>query len=227
MVLNIDNTKLMAFDLSKKALSSDPAYLMLALIEQDKRLNFVYCITQSKFLYTNIAFRHFFGEAIHASPETFLSYVHPDCVAYLKQCFAELQSGVAKHNIEISLNVPNKQTCHLRLSLIYNTNAAGEMALTGYAEEIPFRKVSYPVSEEYQFKKKTLLNILSHDLLSPMGSIHNLAALLSRKNVLEKDPEVGKWVSMIENISKKSIHMIRTFVKKEFAEPSGTLHIKE
>ncbi|MGI4750797.1 MAG: hypothetical protein ACRYFB_09195 [Janthinobacterium lividum] len=219
MVFNFDKTEKNAFNPFKKVLQADSASLMLALTEQDKRLYFAYCITHKKFIYKNAAFKSFFGQTDNASPETFLNFVHPDDVQYLKQCLAKLQPGIVKNNIEFSISLAHKKKCRLKLSLLYNNQPFGESTLIGYAEEVTHHKVCNAVLEEYYCKKKAILNILSHDLLSPMGSIHNLAALLSRKSALQKDPEVNKWVSLIEVISKKSINMIRTFVEKEFVEP--------
>jgi len=223
MVLNIDNTGGKAFNRYKNVLTADPASLMLPLTENDTRLYFAFCISRNRFLYTNAAFRDFFGSLINSSPETFLKYIQPEDIHYLKQCVAEMQPGTTKNKIEFNISLPDKNECRLRLNLIYNQQSNGDSALIGYAEEIANCKIRTMVSEEYHSKKKTILNILSHDLLSPMGSIHNLAALLSRKKDLQQDPEVNKWVSLIEVISKKSINMIRSFVQKEFTEPAGLL----
>lgn len=226
MVLNIDNTENKAFSPYKKVLPADPSSLVLALTEQDKRFYFSYCISRKKLLYTNTAFTKFFGEEIVASPELVLKYIHPNSVAALKRCVAELQSGIVKNDIVFSVNLPGQKEHCLNLSVIYFKDSSNNAALTGYAEVLEQDKMQVAEPEEYHTRKKKLLNILSHDLLSPMGSIHNLAALLSRKKDLQQDPEVNKWVSLIEVISKKSINMIRGFVEKEFTE-AGIAPIKK
>ncbi|RYE29448.1 MAG: hypothetical protein EOP42_14385 [Sphingobacteriaceae bacterium] len=218
MVLNIDNTESKAFNPYKKALPADPASLMLPLTEHDTRLYFVFCINRNQFLYTNAAFKNFFGSLVDGSPQDFLKYIHPEDVVRLKKSVAAIQPGTVKTNIEFNISLPDKNDCCLRLNLIYNQQLDGS-ALVGYAEEVINLKVHTTVSEEYHSKKKAILNILSHDLLSPMGSIHNLAALLSRKKDLQQDPEINKWLSLIQVISKKSINIIRGFVEKEFTEP--------
>lgn len=227
MVLNIDNTENKAFSPYKKVLPADPSSLMLALTEQDKRFYFSYCISQKKLLYTNAAFIKFFGEELVASPELVLKYIQPDNVAAIKRCVAELKTGIIKNDIIFPINLPGQKEHRLNLSVIYVKNQNGDAALTGYAEVIRQQQMQLAEPEEYHTKKKKMLNILSHDLLSPMGSIHNLAALLSRKKDLQQDPEVNKWVSLIEVISKKSINLIRGFVEKEFTEPGVTPIKKE
>ncbi len=219
MISDIGNIENQNFRSHKKVLSSDPSSFMLTLIGQDKRLYFSYCISRKIFLYTNTAFTNFFGEEVIALPGSILKYIHPKSVFTLKRCFVGLQTGIVENDIVFSVNLPKQKEHQLSMNLVYNKNANGDAALTGYAEVITPDKLQ---PEEYHTKKKNMLNILSHDLLSPMGSIHNLAALLSRKKDLQQDTEANKWVALIEVISKKSINIIRAFVEKEFPEPGAT-----
>ncbi|RYE32784.1 MAG: hypothetical protein EOP42_09065 [Sphingobacteriaceae bacterium] len=216
MMSNVNSNDHSAFHSFKKTLLPDPAFLMLTLTEQDTRLYFIYCVTHNKFYYTNAAFRSFFGPVADHIPETFLDFVDPDEMEYLQQCFSELRPGIAKNDIELNLNLPHKKACRLKLNLVYNHQPDGNHLLVGYAEEIAC--VWRAANPEEFHHKKAMLNTVSHDLLSPMGSIHNLAALLARKDVLKKDPEVSKWVLLIEMISKRSISTIRTFIRKEFVD---------
>jgi len=218
MVLNINNTGRKALNLTKKVSAADPASLMLPLAEHDTRLYFAFCINRNRFLYTNAAFKNFFGSWANQPPEIFKDFIHPQDLKYLKQCVAEMRPGILQSNIEFNLTLPGKSERRLKLSLMDNRQLNGDRVLVGYAEETVSFKVRTTVSEEYQYQKKAILNILSHDLLSPMGSIHNLAALISRKSVLQADPELSKWVSLIEVISKKSINAIQDFVEKEFTK---------
>ncbi|MGI4750694.1 MAG: sensor histidine kinase [Janthinobacterium lividum] len=163
------------------------------------------------------------------SAASLLAMVHPQDLEYLKEGFASLKPGIFKNNVEFRMQLPGRKECFLRLSLIYTDQhlQSEEHTLTGYLEDYTADKEHEDTLNEYSNKKNAVLNILSHDLAGPLGSIQNLSALLSRKTKLLEDQEVAKWVSLIEKISKKSIHLIQEFVKQEFIESAGAALLKK
>ena len=74
---------------------------------------------------------------------------------------------------------------------------------------------------EFMNKKNAVLNIISHDLAGPLGSIQMLSTLLAHHLKEAKNEQVTKIISMIEANSKRGIKMIQEFIKKEFLESAG------
>jgi len=207
---------------------TNPASLLFTLAEFDHRMCFAYDLNGKRFIYVNPAFESFFRLiAAHASIDTFFDLVHTDDQAYLKQSYANLALGVFKSNIEFRMKLPDKKEYFLRLNLLRQIQEDNETILSGYLEDISAYKAHDDKLNEFANKKNTVLNIISHDLAGPLGSIQNLAALLSRKTKLLDDKEVKKWVLLIEDISKKSVQMIQEFVKLEFIESAGVNLVKK
>lgn len=191
----------------------NPSSLLLTYTEHDSRLCFAFNRSSKQFIYVNAAFKNFFDiKSAHVSAGTLLKMVHPEDLDYLKDNFASLKPGTFKNNIEFRMQLlPDKQ-CYLRLNLFYNLQPVEqktEHILTGYLEDITADKEHIDKLNEFSNKKNSVLNILSHDLAGPLGSIQNLSALISRKTKLLADEDVKKWLDLIEKISKKSINLIQ------------------
>jgi len=207
---------------------TNPTSLLFTLAEFDHRMCFAYDLNSKRFIYVNPAFESFFRVvAAQASIDTFFDLVHTDDQAYLKQSYANLKLGVFKSNIEFRMKLPDKKEYFLRLNLLRQIQEDNETILSGYVEDISAYKTHDDKLTEFANKKNAVLNIISHDLAGPLGSIQNLAALLSRKTKLLDDKEVKKWVLLIEDISKKSVQMIQEFVKLEFIESAGVNLVKK
>ncbi len=201
----------------------NPALLLFKLTEQNHQMYFVFDPYLKKFTYVNPAFESFFKvTADQASIDTIFAMVHPDDQAYLTQTYAALQPDILKKDIEFRITVQDKEH-FIRLTCLFQDR---DNMITGLIENITDYKAHNDKLNEFSDKKNAVLNILSHDLAGPLGSIQNISAILFRKKTLQEDPEIKKWISLIEEISKKSVHMIQEFVKQEFIESSGVELVK-
>lgn len=210
------------------SITINPASLLFALAEHDKRIFFAIDLKSSSFIYANPAFKTFFNtDVLSLSPYTLLNLVHPEDVEYLKESFTALQPGMFKNNVEFRVQLPHQNERVLRLSMLFHPQENDGQILTGYTEDITNSKAYNNKLNEFANKKNAILNILSHDLAGPLGSIQNLSALITRKTKTIEDAEVKKWLSLIEEISKKSVLMIQEFVKKEFVESVGVALMKK
>ncbi len=64
-------------------------------------------------------------------------------------------------------------------------------------------------------------NILSHDLLGPLGTIKNLSIIIKRKTMAAGSKEIDQFVNSIEKMIMNSINMIRKLLNQEFLESAG------
>ncbi len=205
-----------------------PASLLFALAEHDLRIHFAFDLSSNSFVYANPAFEAFFRvDAKAATPELLLAMVHPEDVKYLEKCYTDLRPGDFKSNIEFRVLLPDKKESALCLSLFLDNGQSNGNVLSGYLEDISGYKSQINKLHEFSNKKNAVLNILSHDLTGPLGSIQNLSQLLFRETKALENTEINKWLSLIEKISKKGIQLIQEFVKQEFLETVGTAFLKQ
>jgi two-component system sensor histidine kinase VicK len=209
------------------SLTTNPASLLFALAEHDQRIFFAINLKSNSFIYVNPAFNKFFNLTAQVSLDTILKMIHPGDIEYLKEIFAALKPGVFKSNVEFRILTSQEKERFCRLNGMIHTQESEELILSGYMEDISEYKAHSDKVNEFANKKNAILNILSHDLAGPLGSIQNLSALIARKTKLNDDQEVKKWVSLIEEISKKSVLMIQEFVRQEFIESSGVALVKK
>jgi len=198
------------------------ASLLFTLAEHSPQIYFAYNLANKNFIYINPAFESFFQvSASQASTAKLFAMVHPDDQDRLEQSFIDLQPDIFKNNIEFRMILPDGKEYHLQLNLLIQCEEGNQNILTGYIEDRTEVENSSIKLDEFANKKNTILNIISHDLAGPLGSIQNIAAILSRKTNLVEDQEIKRWVLLIEEISKKSVHTIQEFVKQEFVELPG------
>jgi two-component system sensor histidine kinase VicK len=206
---------------------TNPASLLLSLANHDHRICFAFNITKNSFVYLNPAFDSFFKLPHHVvTPEIFYSMVHPDDIDYLKIIYHGLEPDIYLDNIEFRMILPDRKEYSIRLSMFLGTYENTEHVITGYMEDITAFKKNEEKGRELSSKKNAILNILSHDVAGPLGSIKNFAFLLSRKTQNLEDQQINKIVNSIERLSKRSITMIQEFIKQEFIESVGVDMVK-
>ncbi len=205
----------------------DSASLLLALADHDPRICFAFNLISKNFIYVNPAFKSFFQlKTAEVSPKTVLEMVWPENLDLLKEIFKTLKPGEFKRNIELGATLPNGKEKFLRLNLLFQVENEVP-TLVGFIEDISDYKAYSEKFDEFYIKKKDILNVISHDLASPLGSIQNLSALLSRKTKLLEDKEIKTWISLIGELSKKSVLTVQEFVKQEFKDTDGSVRAEK
>ena len=204
-----------------------PATLLLTLADHDHRICFAFNITKNNFIYLSPAFDRFFQlPPDMATPKLLFSFVHAEDSGYIKSVYHSLEPGVLKDNLECRLILSDKKEYTVRFTLLLDFYEQEEKVLSGYLEDMTSVKANEEKGKELSNKKNAILNILSHDLAGPLGSIKNFAFLLSKKTKPLEDKEINKIISSIERISKRSIQMIQEFIKQEFVESVGVDLVK-
>lgn len=205
----------------------NPASLLLALAEHDHRICFAFNITKNSFVYLNPAFDTLF-KLPHdvVTPKFLYAMVHPNDSDYLKTIYQNLQPNIFVDNIEFRMILTDRKEYTIRLSMFLGIFEDQEQVLTGYMEDITAIKLNEAKGRELGSKKNAILNIISHDLAGPLGSIKNFAFLLSKKTHDLEDEQINKIISSIERLSKRSILMIQEFIRQEFIESVGVDVVK-
>lgn len=199
----------------------------LSFADHNNHICFVFNITKNCFTYTNQAFKSFFKlESKVATPKLLFHMVCKEDTRFLKSVYVSLKVGVFKDKIEFKMLLPDKKEYSLQLSILLEEEVNNERFITGCMEDISISKAHEAVLNEMSNKKNAILNILSHDLAGPLGSIKNFTHLLSKKNIGNEDPQVQRIITSIEDISTRSIKLIQDFIQLEFLETVGVDMVK-
>lgn len=145
--------------------------------------------------------------------------VHAEDRNYLRSVFESMKPGDFRENLEFRFMLREK-LYYLQLSMAFTEHESEGRFITGYLDDITKIKESVELMEALSNKKNAVLNILSHDLAGPLGSISNYSYLLAKKT----DPEdqfTLKLINSIETITKRCIRLVQEFVKLEFIESTG------
>jgi two-component system sensor histidine kinase VicK len=204
---------------------SDPAKLLLDLANHDTRIYCAFDISNNTYLYSNPAFQGFFRlTPEEATPRLLFQMVHPEDQNYLRSTFKSMKPGDFRDNLEFRILLREKLH-YLRLSMVLTECERNERVITGYIDDLTSFRESLDTLEALSSKKNAVLNILSHDLAGPLGSISNYSYLLLQK-ADPSDKLTLKMINSIESIARRCIRLIQEFVKLEFIEASGTDLVK-
>jgi two-component system sensor histidine kinase VicK len=201
---------------------TDPSSLLLSLAAHDQRVCFAYNSSTRQFIYLNPAFEKFFQvKAVGVTANDLMEMVHADDQAYLLEQLENLSPDLLQTNIEFRVIPADQKEYSVRLNILPQKLDNGEEVLTGYLEDISADKAQSDNLNKFNNKKNSILNILSHDLAGPLGSIRNMATLISRKTSSLEDQQLNRFIASIEKLSSKSIKMIQEFIQQEFIESAG------
>jgi two-component system sensor histidine kinase VicK len=203
----------------------EPSQLLFELAERDSRIYCALDLKSNKFVYTNPAFQAFFNlNPEEAKPSFLYSLIHEDDRAYVKAMFDALEPLVIQEKMEVRI-VFRDILYYLSINMLLMENTPDNRILTGYIEDVTGFKQTQDTLLALSNKKNAVLNILSHDLAGPLGSIQNYIYLLA-KQANPEDKLANTVISSIDSISKRCIKLIQEFVKMEFLESTGVDMVK-
>ncbi len=87
----------------------------------------------------------------------------------------------------------------------------GTRAIAGLAEDITDFKHYSDVELKFSHKKNGIIQVLSHDLAGPLGTIQSLSSLVATRVREYKDEALNNVVNLITQTSKGSLRLIRDF----------------
>lgn len=206
-------------------MNNTAAYSVLsAIADKGDYLIFGYETLNSSLVYVNPAFKKMFEEnGFYPSGRGLWNLVHPEDYGYVKEGYSELlQTGKKCLEFRVILNKKEHWLC---VNAFLLDEASGLIA--GYAEDISRHKEYTANLLKFSNKKNSMLNILSHDLAVPLGSIQNLSAILSQKVKNYENEEINNFIRQISRISHQSIRLIKDLIQQEFVESAGVDLLKK
>lgn len=202
-----------------------PAAMLHALAERTNLLVFAYDLGSGHFTYVNSAFTSFFGlEEGELQSDTLLGTVHPEDQEYITSKFKALLAEKTVQDVECRF-VKGGNERWLRIDPFFSGEEGTDLVM-GYAEDITLFKQHSKNLNDHNHKKNSILTIMAHDLAGPIGTVHNIAELLTRETAKLKNERVDEYIGMIKKLSKSSIGLIRNFLNREFLETSNVQLLK-
>ena len=192
----------------------------LALAELSKQAVFTFDVESNQFIYSNPAFKNFFLKEKSLMVADIVPMIHPEDISFVKEGFKELLQR-EKKNIEFRLVLRDKTIRTLQVEAFITFIGEGRQVVTGMMEDVTALKEHSNTLNKFSNKKNSLLNILSHDLLGPLGTIQNLSTIIQKRATDSENKELNRFVSSIEKISRNSIALIRNLLNQEFLESAS------
>lgn len=211
------------------SMTNNEVVLFEALSRQSDDIYFIFDIEQNGFQFINSAFEaitHWNTKDLMDDADLVCKIVHPEDWNYVKNHIGLFLKNKTHSILAFRILRPDGAERWLRLK-IYPVMTAEKIIikLVGIAEDDTARKFSISNMQKINAWKNSTLEILSHDLRGPIGSVKMLSSGIARKTA--NNEEVNKMASMIERISTHTIHLLQSFLKKETLDTAGSEINKE
>jgi len=198
---------------------NEAANSCLALAELSRHGVFYFDIKSCRFVYCNPSFRKYVQVVDDSIPDSTVSLlIHPEDEGYVRENYGRLLKSDKKNSVEFRLILPDQSIRTVRVEAFNTITKDQRRVITGIMEDISAYKAHNDMLNKFSNKKNALLNILSHDILGPLGTIQNLSTIINKKFINAENREMSRFINSIEKISKSSIAMVRNLLTQEFLE---------
>jgi two-component system, OmpR family, sensor histidine kinase VicK len=201
---------------------NDNSAILEQVAMQSDQLYFIFDYAAGRIQYLNDAFGVIWErdpKEVLDNPALLLDTIHPDDRAFVQEQYQKITGSCqALKSKEFRILVPDGRIKWVCLSA-YCIMRNGRLAcISGSVEDITKRKDYMANLVKYGAKKNSMLEILSHDLASPLNTIHSVVGLLERKIKQYNDPVITELLNFIRSSCQQGSDLIRDFVQQEFLE---------
>jgi two-component system sensor histidine kinase VicK len=197
------------------------------LARSAKQVVFAYHLPGNHFLYLHGAFEQLWTQSrqqVLHEPRSLLGAVHPEDQEYLRQAFGALLAGQEQHGVEFRLPLNGRGDRWVSVSAYRRRS---EDTLIGFAQDISLRKQHEDNERKFATRKNALLEVLSHDLSAPLVNIQGFASLLNVHLKYKENDQLQDAIQMLEEVARRNVQLIRTFVDQEALETAKVALLKE
>jgi two-component system sensor histidine kinase VicK len=197
-----------------------PQHLFEVLASRTKEVFFAYQPATARFTYLSPAFAALWRtspENVMNRPDCLLETVHPEDREHVQHLYREATAGREIHNAEFRIVPAGPHPRWVCLS-VYRQEDAHGITLAGIAQDITDRKDHEQTAHKFTAKKNALLEILSHDLSTPLVNIQGLAHLLKLHLSYQEQHQLQQTIDLLGEVARRNVHLIRTFVQQEALE---------
>ena len=196
--------------------------LFHAFVARHHDVHFAYDLTAQQVVYVSDAYQHLSGDpAAHVDEDwpRLVASLHPDDWEYLRQQLAQTGPDQLAQDVEVRLQ-RDERTQWLSVTVGPVQLPEGPPYLVGAVRDITPTKEAALNAQKFNTKKDATLEILSHDLATPLVLLQQLTAQL-RVSAGQVSEEVQYLLALMERTSQQGVTLIRDFVNQEFLESSS------
>jgi two-component system sensor histidine kinase VicK len=183
---------------------------------------FCYRPADNRVLYVSPAYARVLGGSVDNVNEelpAWLAAMHPDDRAYLAAQLPHALAGGTLEDLLLRLAHHDGGTRWLCLT-VTGAVPAGETQplLSGYLTDVTRTQHLEENTQRYQAKKNSMLEVLSHDLASPLVLVEQMADYLTERVQTLADPQLNRMIGAMRQACQEGVTLIRDFVDQEFLD---------
>ncbi|MEJ7556668.1 MAG: PAS domain-containing sensor histidine kinase [Pedobacter sp.] len=174
---------------------------------------FIYNVDERKLEHLNPAFESITDlhtEQVLQNPRLLFKIIHKEDHSYLRNKIQYIVEDKEPSTVSFRVIRKDGQQRWIILNIYPILSDDTVHYLSGNGEDDTDRRASLMTIEKVRAWKSASLEILSHDLREPVGTIKMLASIIARR--LPDNPQIIKLTSMIEEIAQKNIYLIQTLL---------------
>jgi two-component system sensor histidine kinase VicK len=204
----------------------DFEHFFKALSATSPLVYFCYRPADHRVLYVSSAYEHVLGGSVATVNEALPGYhaaLHPDDRSYLAERLAYAATGATITGVQVRLLRPDGSTQWLCLTAtgFLPPGEAQTVLLSGHLEDITRTQAVLQHAQRYQAKKNSMLEILSHDLASPLVLAQQMAEYLTERVETLQDAQLNSMIEGMRKACQEGVTLVRDFVAQEFLESSN------
>ncbi|WP_303309494.1 PAS domain-containing sensor histidine kinase [Hymenobacter sp. BT730] len=202
--------------------------LFATLAAHDSVVYFCYRPADKQVLYVSDAYERELGghvDKVNEELPHWLNLLHPDDRPYLTDCIHHAATGQLAEDVNLRLLNPDGSLRWLCLSAIGyvpdGAEATNGLLISGHVRDTTSSRNVLEVARRYQSKKNSMLEILSHDLASPLVLAQQMADYIAEKVEGLQDARLNAMISEMRIACQEGVSLIRDFVDQEFLDSSN------
>ncbi len=183
---------------------------------------FAFQPSSKKLVYINDAFERVWNmskDIIDSDFSLLLNTIHPDDLQYVTEAFDTLDNQKQKLDVQFRIVLQDVKIKWLTMCT-FLINYEGINTIIGNAHDITVQKEYSDNLHKFNDKKNLVLNIVSHDLNSPLASIQTVIELVRCSAGIKDNEEVQALLKMANISCEKGITLIKDLINQEFLESS-------
>ncbi|HEX8659842.1 MAG TPA: HAMP domain-containing sensor histidine kinase [Hymenobacter sp.] len=202
----------------------EPAAFFLDQADAGPHIQFIYDLVDERIIYVNAAYERVLGghcALVNEELPALLARLDPDDVPVFERLWRLWKNGGLNEEVEIRLRPgtqPKQPEQWFCLTPHQQRAADGHTWVGGTLSDITTSKLYQEVSDKFQTKKNTVLEILAHDLAGAFVIMQQLTDYVQEELGPDGSPQVLDMLRLMQNTSQHSVEMIHDLMDQEFME---------
>lgn len=189
--------------------------------ELSEDLYLIYNAKAGKLEYIGAAFQKIWSKpasAYYDKPSLLLDSIHPEDKAYVLEFLSQIYSTRKTGTIEFRILLDEQTKKYILLKVLPLSNPAQQQLFVGIATDITIIKSNILYAEKINARKNSTLEVLAHDLKTPLGMINMMAQAIQQHAKNTPEDAIGNYLQVIQKLCERNISLIRDLVNQEFLE---------